>query len=219
MPSQDENPYASPRTESYVEPSSNDEFELAADVTLPARWGAYLVVPRDVVLPQRCVVCGVETDAERTLHRVFWFHPWLFVIAAITFFVAPFCLVGVIAASFLFFRKDGDVHCALCEKHAPDNRIWKRIAWFLAAMTFLVGVPGMWFVKGWEAAVVLMILAGAVAFMVAFVIVYRGSRFVRVQSIGGNTMWLKNLPGEFLAQYPELPSQDGRTPILPAGYD
>lgn len=93
----------------------------------PYAWqGKFLLVPRDAVLPDRCIKCGAP-GAERVTQLLHWLAPH--------YIVSVLGSGGLLSPLVLALRKRGQLTYSLCGRHAR----WKRTAFAISVASFVVG--------------------------------------------------------------------------------
>lgn len=153
--------------------------------------GRSFVVPRDAVLPSRCVKCG-NPPADPWLRKTFsWHHPALYVLL-----ISP--ILYVIAA--LIVRKTIRVSVPLCRAHRTIRR--KRL--WIGAILLLTCIPLPWALAAYignDAGVEVAGFAGVAMFIIGLVFVAIASplRPVRIETYRAV---FKGACDEFLASLP-----------------
>lgn len=204
-----ENPYASPQyLDAPVGVVPGDAVPVKADPLVNWRWGDYVLLPREGTLPRLCVRCGVPTDQPLRRNRVQWCNPWILLTIVLGVWI---CLILA-----LVLQKKGIVFFALCEKHARARRRWIAAAWGIVILGIAQLVTFFAFAgaKGPDWAD-FMLLTGIGTIVIGTSFGMFGSRTLQVKRIDKRTIWLKRLPPGFYVHLAQLPSVNGRTPIIP----
>lgn len=199
----DNNPYASPLSAGRPVRSEADTIAVEA-VPPPWRWRDYVLLPSECALPELCVRCGAPSDRPLRSEKVKWFSPALFAFVPLTI---PVMISG---------QKNGHVFYTLCAKHDGVRTARVRVAWVLGAVAvadFLLGMTlTMTLQTGWP---VFLMIAAFFTLLLAVAIPAIMPGVLRVHRIDKGVVWLRLLPRQFYAHLPQLPSADGRNPIIP----
>lgn len=154
----------------------------------PYAVGKRLIVPRDAVLPDRCVKCA-NPPAEPWLRKTFsWHHPGIYVLI-----ISP--ILYIIVA--LIVRKRVKLAVPLCDAHKSIRR--KRL--WTAAVLLLGCIPLPIWMAAYinnDAADAVAILLGVTMFIVGLVFLLYGSP-LRATYIGPNSAEFAGASPKFLA--------------------
>jgi hypothetical protein len=201
---ENENPYASPRSSSAREtPSLNDvEVEMVREIVpWPWRWQSFLLIPDCGQLPELCAHCGRPTTRPLRPQRIQWCKTWIAIL------VPAMLIIG---------QRKGVVFYTLCEDHDSRQKNFKRLLWGLGASAFVqffLGVALIILLKqGWP---VVLMLTGFFSLLGALVMNVFVTGPLSAEAIENGVIWLKNLPPKFYSDLPQLPSLNGRKPIIP----
>jgi hypothetical protein len=201
----DQNPYASPRESGEPARDGNDApVEVVHDGSLwPWRWGNYVLLPSECALPERCVLCGAISDRPMRAERVS---------AEVEASVMERVMISRMMLSLR--QKHGLVFYTLCENHDRSKRnevfLWVGIG--LAIVQFFAGLLLTAQLRaGWP---LFLLLSGFFTALFSVFVHSSNRHHLSVARIENGIVWL-NLPRAFYEHLPQLPSRDGRTPIIP----
>lgn len=202
----DENPYRSPQTRITPEGASSDDVTERSEaigeaVAWPWRWRDYVILPNECALPPRCVLCGAPTDHPLRPEKISWTNP-----------VHRVVLGSGIAG---LASKEGVLFYALCAEH---DRRWDVKTW----VYFGAGAAGViQFLLGIYLTATLhtvwplfLLLSAFFSVLLPVLLLSAVPGKLVVHRIENGVVWLR-LPKSFYVNLPELPSVDGRTPIIP----
>jgi len=202
----DENPYRSSQTPMMPDGATSDEVaDRSASneepLPWPWRWRDYVILPNECALPPRCVLCGKPTDHPLRPEKISWTNP-----------VHTVVLGSGIAG---LASKQGVLFYTLCAEH---DRRWDIKTWVYfgagaaGVIQFLLGIcltatlHTVW--------PLFLLLSAFFSVLLPVLLLSAAPGKLAVQRIENGVVWLR-LPKAFYTHLPELPSVDGRTPIIP----
>lgn len=202
MSHRDDNPYASPRTAGNSSADADVNVEVVGEnEPWPWRWKDSLLVPDAAALAPLCVKCGRPTDRPLQPHNVAWINPLMLF------------LIGLLA---VLSQQRGTLFIALCEEHEARRKRFRTISWSLAGaavVQFIVGIGAAdAFGSKWP---LLLGITALVSLFAAALVHAVGGRIVNIERMEKGVIWIKGLPRPFYEDLPQLPSKNGRQPLIP----
>lgn len=179
---------------------NQQEFDVCDPDRIPVPYaeGNGFVVPRDAILPSRCVKCA-KTAAEPWLEKTFsWHHPALYFLLPLGLF--PYAIVATI------IRKKIKLAVPLCDAH---KSIRKKRLW-MGALLLLMCIPVPWALASYiieDAGVAFCIAAllGTVMFVAGVMFTVCESP-LRATRIGSASAEFKGACPDFLASLRAAPN-------------
>lgn len=180
-----ENPYAAPKI------SDPPQVEATRDTAI-WRSGKLLVVGRDQVLPDRCVLCNAPAVGVP-------YHKSLTWSTALTFLGVA---LGVLPLSLTSFAS-GDkfmVTLGLCRRHSERRQIAKVVGWVGALFSLLLFARSYVDLDGERN---LWVLSAFAVFLFSVMFGMTRSRTVWLDSLDDDLAWVKGVCPQYLDRLPE----------------
>jgi hypothetical protein len=189
----DDNPYAAPKSESYVR---DPYFDATSEAW---RRGHLLVVRKGAVLADRCLKCGAPTEGYQFSRTVSWHRPIYYLVF---FLISPLLYVLI----YFFVRWQAHVTVSLCPRHRKNRVLAIALGWLFA----LAGV-GMFIAMGmlsdaWnfpDSVRTIMAVTGIVLLLGGIIGGIVGSRVLDPKLIDEHFVCLSKVSPAFLAKLPD----------------
>lgn len=178
------NPYAAPLS---------DEAVVAQLVNERTMWrdGPTLVVPREAVLPNRCVKCNAPAE-RRLIRRLYWHHPAFYLLILVSIWIY------IIVA--LLVRKKAVIDVGLCARHHAQRRRSILICWVILLMCIAGFIASTQLHRdySWLFWSCLFVFVGDLIYAAVI------QRLIVPKCIDNEYAWLRKIHPDFLAEFPLL---------------
>ncbi|MBX7220790.1 MAG: hypothetical protein K1Y36_12645 [Blastocatellia bacterium] len=149
--------------------------------------GNELVMHKQAVLPDVCVVCNCPAEGVRLRKKLRWHSPWLLLLLLVN------VIVFAVVASIL--QKRATVDLGVCEKHLMRHKNFYWMSWLLCVTGIIGLLVSISQSSGW-------IALGGVGLIVAGAVCGTMSKLIGVSRIDETHIWLKKVHPDLMAQFP-----------------
>ena len=152
-----------------------------------------LVMAKNASLPDQCVTCNAPAHGFKLKRNLSWHHPALYFVLLVAWIIY---LVLSLALS-----KRATVHLGLCPEHVQRRKNLLIVGWVMLTISLITAFLG--FTNEYPGIGAL----GLLLFLVAVFWLLIVARVVKVKKIDDHYVWLTGLDANYLARFPNLPSQ------------
>jgi hypothetical protein len=218
---QDDNPYASPRSNDSLTPNSASVQPLPNTFNV-WRFGRYLIVPNETALPDMCAICTDRTNQALRQAKFGWINPWLRAPAGLGFILFFLSLefntpllwagfVGILLLSYWLGRRygrTGAVYYRLCSLHERAKWRFRIIGW-LGGLCAIAGVAGAGLIQArsgsgeLEVGTMVGIAFTLIGVIFAVFAAANSNRPFELHKIQADQLWLRGFDTRFMNLIPE----------------
>jgi hypothetical protein len=162
---------------------------------------AILIMNRQAILPDRCVLCNMPADGGRLGRTYSWMPQWVYLFLLLG--LIPFVIVAVI------LQKRAKLQVGICPVHRSRRirNILISLAAVFGGIVLMIGGP--MFASSnpqADALAIIGVMGGIVVIFAGILFGAYGARVMIPKKIDDYFLWLKGADPEFLLLFPPLPA-------------